>query len=231
MRTQWLGLFDYVKSLEMQNEAILNAEQDPIVFGLEHPATITLGRRGDPIKDIKVGFKTLREKSIPIVAVERGGQATYHNKGQLVIYPVISLRAFKLGVKDYVAILEDVTKKLLMSYGLTACCKGDEPGLFTIKGKIAFYGVRVSRGITSHGLAINVSNDLDEFSMIRSCGKATEHFAKLSDFIDPGPSLETLFSEWSHLFLEDLGLTQRAESQSLTLDSVSDNLGHEIVLT
>jgi lipoyl(octanoyl) transferase len=233
MRTQWLGTFDYVKSLEMQNEAILTAEHNPVVFGLEHPSTITLGRRGDPIKDILVGFKTLREKSIPIVAVERGGQATYHNPGQLVIYPVISLRALNIGVKDYVAILEDVTKRLLNSYGLTACCKGDEPGLFTIKGKIAFYGVRVSRGVTSHGLAINVTNDLSEFSMIRSCGKSGEHLAKLGDFIDPVPSLETLFSEWSQLFLGQLGLLTQVnpKSQSLTPEYEFDNLKPEIVLT
>lgn len=227
MRTQWLGQLDYVKSLELQNFSISIAESDPVIWGVEHPTTITLGRRGDPLKDVVIGFKGLREKNIPVVAVERGGQATLHNPGQLVVYPILSLPSFGLGVKDYVSLLEEVTKKLLNSYGITACCKGDEPGLFTIKGKIAFYGVRVSRGVTSHGLALNITNDLSDFSMIRSCGKASEHFSKLADFIDPVPSLEALFSDWSQLFLKELATI----SKPLTPESTPGNLKPEIVLT
>jgi lipoyl(octanoyl) transferase len=229
MRFQWLGRLDHPKSLVLQTEAAKTADSDPIVFGLEHPTTITLGRRANPSEDILAGFKFLNEKSIPIVAVERGGQATLHNPGQLVIYPVLSLRELGLGVKTYVNVLEAATKRLLAAYGLTACCKGDEPGLFTIKGKIAFYGVRVSRGVTGHGLAINVSNDLGEFQWIRSCGRMGEPLARLGDFIDPVPSLETLFSEWSHFFKEELSQTEAA--QRLTLESTPGILTHEIVLT
>lgn len=203
MQIQWLGFTDYVKSLEMQTAAMNVADERPVIFGLEHPITITLGRRGDPLRDVVVGFKTLRERAIPVVAVERGGQATLHNPGQLVIYPILPLRAYNLGVKDYVAMLEETTKQLLAQYGITACCKGDEPGLFTIKGKIAFYGVRVSKGITSHGVGLNVSNDLADFSMIRSCGKATEQFANMRDFVAT-PGLQTLFFQWVEIFAAKL---------------------------
>src|SRR5688500_698623 len=99
MRHTWLGTFDYVKSLELQQQIQLNAEADPAILGLEHPLTITLGRRGDPLKDVLVGFKTLREKAIPVVAVDRGGQATLHHPGQLVIYPILSLRKMQMGAK------------------------------------------------------------------------------------------------------------------------------------
>jgi lipoyl(octanoyl) transferase len=203
MLIRWLGYTDYVKSLELQTAAQDEAEPRPTVYGLEHPITITLGRRGDPLKDVVVGFKVLRERNIPVVAVERGGQATLHNPGQLVIYPILPLRQYGLGVKDYVSMLEESTKDLLASYGIMACCKGDEPGLFTIRGKIAFYGVRVSRGITSHGIGLNVSNDLSDFQMIRSCGKATEQFASMRDFVEP-PSLQTLFFQWVEIFSQRL---------------------------
>lgn len=221
MRHTWLGTFDYVKALELQESVQQNAELDPAILGLEHPLTITLGRRGDPLKDVLVGFKTLREKNIPVVAVDRGGQATLHQPGQLVIYPIISLRRLKLGVKCYVETLEETTKQLLAKYGVTAYCRGDEPGLYTMKGKIASFGVRISRGITSHGLALNVHNDLSEFGMIRSCGKSGEVFSRLADYGDY-PPLEQLFKEWVALFLANIGL-----NNELTPEKPQDILGEK----
>lgn len=217
MRQTWLGLFDYVKALELQESVQANAEEDPAVLGLEHPLTITLGRRGDPLKDVLVGFKTLREKNIPVVAVDRGGQATLHNPGQLVVYPIISLRRLRLGAKVYVSILEETTKQFLAHYSVTACCRGDEPGLYTLKGKIASFGVRISRGITSHGVAINVSNNLADFAMIRSCGKATETFSRLEDFGVKAP-LEQLFKEWCAIFQRNI------QAQTLTPEYLQDTL-------
>lgn len=199
MQVQWTGLTDYVEALEKQMKAQATADARPTVFGLEHPLTITLGRRGDPLKDVTIGFKALRDRNIPVVAVERGGHATMHNPGQLVIYPILPLRKYNMGVKEYVSLLEEVTKELLAQYGITACCKGDEPGLFTIKGKIASYGIRVTRGVTSHGVGLNVANDLSEFQMIRPCGKATEQFAKMADFTKV-PDLQTLFFQWMDIF-------------------------------
>lgn len=214
MRHMWLGLFDYVKALELQDSVQQNAELDPAIIGLEHPMTITLGRRGDPLKDVLVGFRVLREKGIPVVAVDRGGQATLHHPGQLVIYPIISLRKLKIGVKDYVEALEETTKELLAQYGITALCRGDEPGLYTMKGKIASFGVRISRGVTSHGVAINVQNELSEFSMVRSCGKATETFSRMKDF-GVTASLEQLFEQWVTLFNNKL--TPEKAQDTLTI--------------
>lgn len=217
----WLGLFDYVKALELQDTVQQNAEADPAILGLEHPLTITLGRRGDPLKDVLVGFKVLREKSIPVVAVDRGGQATLHHPGQLVIYPIISLRQLKVGVKVYVEALEETTKQLLAQYGITALCRGDEPGLYTMKGKIASFGVRISRGVTSHGVAINVQNELSDFSMVRSCGKATETFSRMKDFGVSAP-LEVLFEQWVTLFKRELA--RHTRNNELTPEKPQDTL-------
>ncbi len=222
MRATWLGLFDYVKALELQTAIQKTAEAEPIILGLEHPTTITLGRRGDPLKDVLVGFKTLREKQIPVVAVDRGGQATLHHPGQLVIYPMLSLRAFNMGVRTYVELLEDTTKKLLAKHSITACCRGDVPGLYTLKGKIASFGVRISRGITSHGIAINVNNDTREYSMIRSCGKSDETFSKMADFgkfCELTYDLEMLFQQWVGLFKEGVA---RLSQPTLTDDTPQD---------
>jgi lipoyl(octanoyl) transferase len=217
MRHIWLGTFDYVKALELQENVQQNAEDDPAILGLEHPLTITLGRRGDPLKDVLVGFKTLREKAIPVVAVDRGGQASLHHPGQLVIYPIVSLRKLRMGARRYVEILEDSTKQLLARYGITACCRGDEPGLYTLRGKIAAFGVRISRGVTSHGVAINVKNNLQEFAMIRSCGKSSEQFSRMFDFGVDQP-LQQLFAEWVELFQRNI------EAENLTLVPPQDTL-------
>jgi lipoate-protein ligase B len=223
MKPQWLGLTEYLPALQMQEKILADAASAAeflestyfeTILGLEHPTTITLGKRADPLKDIQVSIRTLKEKQVAIVGVERGGQATLHNPGQLVIYPIINLRGRGIRVRDYVHLLEDVTKRFLADYGIVACCRGDEPGLYTIKGKIAFFGVRVVRGVTSHGLAINVYNNLEEFAWIRSCGKATESFAKMADF-GVTAALPELFAAWCTYFQTGLGLTQDANRPML----------------
>ncbi|MCB0350820.1 MAG: lipoyl(octanoyl) transferase LipB [Bdellovibrionales bacterium] len=218
MKQEWLGLTDYVSAVQLQDKIIdraslvnllAHSEAGPgeTILGLEHPLTITLGKRADILKDIKAPIRELKAKQVAIVGVERGGQATIHNPGQLVIYPIINLRERGIRVRDYVHALEDVTKRFLADYGVTACCRGEEPGLYTIRGKIAFFGVRVKRGMTSHGVAINVSNNLEDFALIRSCGKEGEVFSSLNDF-NVKVELEPLFRLWCDYFQTALGLTQ-----------------------
>ncbi len=204
MRVQWLGLTDYVSSVKYQTK--LAAQFKETILGLEHPSTITMGKRADPLKDIKASVRVLKEKNISIVGVDRGGQATFHNPGQLVIYPIINLKERGVRVRDYVHLLEDVTKRFLKDHGITACCRGEEPGLYTLTGKIGFVGVRITSGMTTHGISLNVTNDLQEFAYIRSCGKEGEQFSKMSEFMNP-PPLESLFFLWCEYFQTGLGLT------------------------
>ncbi len=206
----WLGQIPYVESmlatqaLADSSKASGNMAQAPKekIEGLEYPLTITLGRRADPLRDIKASIRILRDRNIPIVGVERGGQATLHNPGQLVIYPHINLRERGLKVKEYVAVIEVVTKRFLQRFGIEAFCKGDEPGLHTVSGKIAFFGVRVQHGFTSHGLSINVRNNLDDFAMIRSCGKSEEAFSRMQDYGVTAP-LSFLFKCWCEEFFKE----------------------------
>lgn len=192
----WLGQMDYVESIKLTQT--LPQEQ---IWGVEYPLTITLGKRADPLKDIKASLKILREKNIQIVGVDRGGHATLHNPGQLVIYPHLNIRNRQIKVRNYVALIEATTKRFLRGFGIESATHGDEPGLFTARGKIAFFGVRVQRGMTSHGLAINVRNSLTDFSLIRSCGKSEETFSAMQDFGVNAP-LSYLFSRWcEELFL------------------------------
>ena len=169
---QWLGSCDYEEGLKLQTETALQVRESRVaqILACEHPTVITLGKRGQPLTDILTSIEILREKNIKIVATDRGGQATLHNSGQLVIYPIIPLREWGLGVKNYVDCLERATAHFLAEYGIEVT-RGYEPGLFSEGHKIAAFGIRVDRGVTLHGLAININNDLESFSLIRQCGQ------------------------------------------------------------
>lgn len=216
MRSEWLGIKDYVEVMKMQERVLdrsalirvmtaANSDVSETIFGLEHPLTITLGKRANPLNDIKVSVKVLREKRVAIHGTERGGEATLHNPGQLVIYPIINLRERGLKVRDYMCLIQDVTKRFLSDFGVQVKTPEGEPGLYTPEGKIAFFGIRIKNGMTSHGLAINITNDLQDFQFIRSCGKATETFSRLGDYVTP-PSLEELFNNWCTYFRTGLEL-------------------------
>jgi lipoyl(octanoyl) transferase len=207
---EWFGSCDYEQGLLAQNKAVEEVKKSKIakIISCEHPAVITLGKRGQPLTDILTSMETLRKRDIKIVATDRGGQATLHNLGQLVIYPIIPLREWELGVKQYVECLERATAHFLAEYGIEVT-RGYEPGLFSSGKKIAAFGIRVDRGITLHGLAINVSNDLETFSLIRQCGqvvsptniqKEMEAFGIFKtdwDFIEEA-------RKWKDLFLDEV---------------------------
>lgn len=168
IEAQWLGLIDYEKALFLQEELFhqissVSAVNPGVVLGLEHPTVITLGRRGSVEADLNPS------NSAPVVIVERGGQATLHSPGQLIIYPLLKLKALNLGAKAYVEFLLSVTAESLRSLGLnTSPCSG--AGLMTNRGKIAFMGLRIRQGVSTHGISLNCSNELSLFSSIRPCG-------------------------------------------------------------
>jgi lipoyl(octanoyl) transferase len=219
MKCLWMGRLDYVSAVQMQERLvdrgsliglITPAQFDSpseSIIGLEHPLTISLGKRADPLRDIVVPMKRLKELNVAVVGSDRGGQTTLHSPGQLVIYPVVHLKARQMKVRDYVYLLEEVTQRFLADFGIVAHFRGDEPGLHTNDGKIAFFGLRIQKGMSSHGLSINVNNDLSEFAMIRSCGVTGEKFAKMSDYNAP-TDLEALFHRWCSYFQTALNLTQ-----------------------
>lgn len=109
---------------------------------------------------------------IPVVQIDRGGQVTYHGPGQLMIYPLIDLRRAKLGVRDLVTALERCVVDLAAEYGVAAAPRKDAPGVYVEGTKLASVGLRIRRGASFHGMALNVDVDLEPFSRINPCGYA-----------------------------------------------------------
>ncbi len=133
------------------------------IWLVEHPPVYTLGRNGKQ-------EHLLHKTDIPVIKVDRGGQITYHGPGQLVIYCLIDLHRRKLGVRQFVTIIEDSIVELLHEHGISANSDKQAPGVYVAGKKIAALGIRVSRGCTTHGLSLNVDMDLSPFQHINPCG-------------------------------------------------------------
>lgn len=169
----------------MQAELVKRVHANPseiYLLGLEHSDVVTLGRRAVLKDDLRVSPEDLEKLNFQYFYANRGGQATLHNKGQLVIYPIINLNHYSISVREFVCILEKSIQAVLKNLGIETHLKDGIPGVFTDKGKIAFVGLHVSRGVTSHGISINISNNLEDFSLIRSCGVDKESFDKLNNY-------------------------------------------------
>ena len=130
---------------------------------VEHPPVFTQGQAGKAEHLLTPG-------DIPVVQTDRGGQVTYHGPGQLVIYLLVSLREAGLGIRRLVGLMEQSIIGLLDAYGIAAESRKDAPGVYVDGRKIASLGLRVRRGCTYHGLALNVSNELEPFRRINPCG-------------------------------------------------------------
>lgn len=191
----FLGKVDYQKSEEIQKNLLSLAisKKQFSIIGLEHPAVITLGHRAS------LAGEVFESTSIPIVKSSRGGLATLHSEGQLVIYPVLNLKTMGLGVKDYVCLLLKATQDMLQQLDISSTLDESAIGLYTANGKIAFCGIKVEKGITQHGISLNVRNDLNLFDSMRSCGVQNQMMDQLHNYgIDL--SLKELFSIWVSCF-------------------------------
>lgn len=200
MITRWLGLIDYNSALELQEEAYLEVKSTgiPVILGCEHPEVVTLGKRS--IRDSEI----LTNCRFPIVQTDRGGQATLHNPDQLVIYPIVDIRRLGLGARSYVNLLLTVGQEILNSQGVTSKINDVDMGIYTSQGKIGSVGIRIDRGITRHGIAINVSNNIDDFAFIRTCGFQNRAMDKVENW---GKVLSTklLFNYFCDSFMGQIG--------------------------
>ena len=136
---------------------------------VEHPHVYTLGRRGNTI-DILISERAIENLGVEVHHVDRGGEVTYHGPGQLVGYPIVNLRERKMGPLDYVRSIEIVLSETLKEYGIDSYSADMPTGVWVGGSKIAAIGVKVSRGVTAHGFALNVSNDLTKYKKIIPCG-------------------------------------------------------------
>ncbi|MBU0745119.1 MAG: lipoyl(octanoyl) transferase LipB [Gammaproteobacteria bacterium] len=175
-----LGLCDYHQTwLKMQEFTLnRNSSTPDEIWLLEHPPVFTQGMAGKP-------EHVLNPKEIPIVQTDRGGQVTYHGPGQLVCYLLFDLRRLKLGVKKFVFLLENTVIQLLAEYKIEASTRKDAPGVYVKQKKICSIGLRIRRGCSYHGIALNINNDLEPFTRINPCGFLDLSMTKISDFASP----------------------------------------------
>jgi lipoyl(octanoyl) transferase len=160
-----LGRADYLQTLEAMRAFTRDrdATTPDALWLLEHPPVYTLGQ----------GSRTThgpRGSGIPVVRVERGGQVTYHGPGQAVLYTLIDLARRAIKVRAFVRLLEDTVIDVLAEHGVAGACRPGAPGVYVGGAKVAALGIRVARGRTFHGLALNVDMDLSPFDAIDPCG-------------------------------------------------------------
>jgi len=149
------------------------------IWLLEHPPVFTLGMNASRDHVLAAG-------AIPVVQIDRGGQVTYHGPGQLVIYPLVDLRRAGLGVRDIVTALERSVIDYAAELGIAAECRKGAPGVYVDGRKLASVGIRVRRGASYHGMALNVSADLEPFRRINPCGYPGLQMTRLADLSPVG---------------------------------------------
>jgi lipoyl(octanoyl) transferase len=145
---------------------------------LEHPPVYTQGMNGDPAH-------VLTTPEIPLLQIDRGGQITYHGPGQLVVYLLLDIRRMQLGVRDLVVTLETAVVDYAARYGIVAVGRRDAPGVYVEERKLASLGLRIRRGCSYHGLALNVNMDLAPFDGINPCGFAGLRVTQLAELGGP----------------------------------------------
>lgn len=162
-----LGLQDYEpvwRAMQRFTDTRTPETTDEIWF-TEHPPVFTLGLNASREHLLATG-------DIPVVQIDRGGQVTYHGPGMLMVYPLIDLKRLGLGVRDLVTALEQSVVDLARGYGIDANSRRDAPGVYVSGTKFASVGLRIRRGASYHGMALNVSVDLKPFLRINPCGYA-----------------------------------------------------------
>jgi len=188
-----LGLAAYEptwRAMQRFTDSRDSSTPDEIWF-VEHPPVFTLGLNASREHLLSPG-------DIPVVQIDRGGQVTYHGPGQLVVYPLIDLRRRSLGVRELVVALENAIIAYVAELGLKATGLREAPGVYVDGAKLASVGLRIRRGASYHGLALNVSLDLSPFQRINVCGhrgltvtRLVDHVAQLAE-IDGAAAMDTV---------------------------------------
>ncbi len=204
-----LGQQDYepvwraMQSFTRQREA--NSPDE--LWLVEHPPVFTLGLNGK-LKHV------LHPGNIPVVNVDRGGQVTYHGPGQLVFYPLMNLQRQQLGVRQLVSLLEQLIIDLLASYQIPAQNRAYAPGVYVEDAKLAALGLRIKRGCSYHGLALNVNMDLEPFSRINPCGYENMPVTQCSD-LGIQANMKIIARQLEQQFIDRLGYSISATETSL----------------
>ena len=173
----WLGRIDYREAHVLQKRLVDQRARGEIgdrLLLLEHPPVLTLGRNSDPAHILATPAE-LGARAIEVVAIERGGEVTYHGPGQLVAYPIVRLHERGMLLRPFVRALEAALVATCAAHGVRAARRDGHPGCWCAADgpaprKIGALGLRVERGVSYHGIALNVSVDLSDFELIDPCG-------------------------------------------------------------
>jgi lipoyl(octanoyl) transferase len=238
-----LGRVSYSSGLELQRQLVEARHEERIgntLLLLEHPPVLTLGRNSDR-SNIVATDEFLACRGVEIHEVNRGGDVTYHGPGQLVGYPIFNLRSLyvnetgkRLGAVDYVRLLEEALIRACADFGVQTARVAGRTGVWTLPGgsiqekKIAAIGVHISRGITSHGFALNVTTDLRDFDLIVPCGISDRQVTCLELEVDEAVQPPLTLENAVHSVARHFGRV--FEHQVLWLESLDDLLPREIPL-
>jgi lipoyl(octanoyl) transferase len=192
---------DYLTSWQAMQTFTAERQDDTPdeIWLLEHAPVFTQGQNGKPEHILNPG-------NIPIIKVDRGGQVTYHGPGQCMAYTLIDLKRKKLNVRQLVTKLEHTIIQLLQEFNIDAFAKPDAPGVYVKNSKICSLGLRIRRGCSYHGLALNVAMDLEPFSRINPCGFSNLKMAQISDW-DPTVSIPLVEEKLINYLMTNLEYT------------------------
>ena len=187
---EYLEIFQKMKDF-VKNRTPFDADE---LWLLEHKSIFTQGIAGKAEHLLNTG-------DIPVIQIDRGGQVTYHGEGQAVIYLLLDIKSRDIGIRPLVSLLENTTIELLAEFGIKAKSRPDAPGVYIEDGrKIASLGLKISRGFSYHGIAINNNLDLEPFSRINPCGLVGMQMVKVAEFYQI--STIELARKWAERFIK-----------------------------
>lgn len=179
------GVLAYEDALTYQvdlHRSVVGGESPGAILLVEHPSVVTVGRNAG-ISDFRQSPEQLEREGVPVVRIERGGQVTAHMPGQLVVYPILPIRKFSSGARDFVCFIEKWVIATLNDFDIDAYVDEKYPGVWVAGQKICAVGVRIKERVSMHGFALNVNNQLSLFEKIVPCGIKDRGITTMSEVL------------------------------------------------
>jgi lipoyl(octanoyl) transferase len=227
----FLGTVPYKQAMQIQYSCAQEVASGapPKLIMLQHPPTITLGRQADE-SNLKLSSDEYVKQGIEVFRVLRGGDVTYHGPGQLVFYPIASLKSFSCSVPDWVKGHAQAIVRFLSLYGISGSWSDTHPGVWIENKKIAALGFHISRGISTHGAALNIAPDLSGFNTIIPCGLGHFGVTSLEELGIKVQSLAVIAQELATCIAEVFGVSLGTECNKKELIELN-NAGSELYAT
>lgn len=222
MKSEYLGRIPLAEAINREARIFTDIRSGTghgVVLGFEPEPVVTMGTRAEE-KDLRLSREDLCDRGFPVQAVPRGGQVTLHNPGQLIIFPVV--RHGPLGAKGWVEFVARVTADWLRMLNCPVSWDGCRPGLYSKTGKVVAMGFRLRQGISTHGISINIHNDLAPFKWIRPCGQECASVDRLRTEM----SLAEVFNSWFINFKGELTSVRNSQNlMGLTVSCARSSVG------